>query len=173
MKRKLSEATSRFSGRFVLFTILAIAAVTVFITDQATQAQRPERREKRGADRPGRGRQMNPGSLIESSWTELTFGMKVDDETLLKSRSAHQKAWDNIRETMEEARQSGSWEGTRDTMKQINEEFMGSLKEVLTEEQLTQLKTSQKERLKREFRGGGRRGEGKRREGRRGGGKDK
>ncbi len=161
---------------FVLFTILAIAAVSMFITNQVTQAQRPERPERGerrgGPGGPGGRGRMNPTRLIENSWAELTFAIKADDETLLKPRPTHQKAWEDIAKTVE-ARETGDFQGIRDEMKLINKEFMEGLKEVLTEEQLTQLKESQQKRMEREFRGRGRRGEGRHGGGPRGGDADR
>ena len=52
---------------FVALAILAIAAVGVFITDQVTQAQRPDRPGPgaRQGGPPGRGGMMNPASLLK------------------------------------------------------------------------------------------------------------
>ncbi len=173
MKRKL----------FVLLTILAITAIGIFITDQVTQAQRPDRSE-RGERNRGRGGPggsggsggMRPTSLIENSWAGVTFALKVDDETLVKARPIHQKAWDDINKTMKEARESMDFGGMRGAIQEISKEFSEGLKGVLTEDQSAQLKEWQQEQMSQQMRRGrrggggeGRRGEGgRRREGRRG-----
>ena len=161
---------------FVLFTILATLAVGTLITDQITQAQRPDRpmrgEGRRGPGGPGGGR-MNPTGLIENSWAGLTFAVKVEDETLLKARPIHQKAWDDIHQAMKEARETRDFQGVRDTVEGIRNEFNSGLKAVLTEDQLAKLKEWQKEQMERQGwrgrRGEGRPGEGRHGEGRRGG----
>jgi len=148
---------------FVALAILAIAAVGVFITDQVTQAQRPDRPGPgaRQGGPPGRGGMMNPASLVETSWAGVAFAVKVDDQTLLKARPIHQKAWDDINKTMEEARAAGDFQGMRDKMAEISTEFRTSLEKVLTKDQLAKLDEWQRAQMEREGMRRGGRGEGR------------
>ena len=151
---------------FVLFTILAIAAIAVFVTDQVTQAQRPDRGEMR--DRPGGGRHgraggggrgFSPTTLIDSSWADLTFAVKVDDNTLIKARPVYQQYRDDLEKAVKEARDAGDFQGMREAMTGIREEFKASLKQVLTEDQIAQLDKLEAERMQQMgCRGGGRPG---------------
>jgi hypothetical protein len=99
MKRTLSKW-------LVLCIVLAVAAITVFVTDQATQAQRPERSQRPGGMRGGGGRGMNPMSLIDNSWSDLTFIVKVGDDALIKARPVYQKHRDDLEKTIQETRDS-------------------------------------------------------------------
>ena len=151
---------------FVLTAILAMAAVTVFLTNQVTQAQRPDRdgmRERAGGERRGGGgmRAFNPTSIIDNSWTDLTFSLKVDDETLIKARPVYQKHRESLQKTLKETRESGDRGGLREVFGKIGSEFKEDLKSVLTEEQIAQLDSHQQERMQQMMnRGGGRRGGG-------------
>ena len=151
---------------FVLTAILAMAAVTVFLTNQVTQAQRPDRggmRERAGGERRGGGgmRGFNPTSIIDNSWTDLTFSLKVDDETLIKARPVYQKHRDGLQKTLKEARESGDRDGLREAFGKVGSEFKADLKSVLTEEQIAKLETLQQERMQQMMnRGGGRGGGG-------------
>ena len=152
---------------FVLTAILAMAAVTVFLTNQVTQAQRPDRGGMRGGgggERRGGGGMrgfMNPTSIIDSSWTDLTFSVKVDDETLIKARPVYQKHRDNLQKTLKEARESGDREGLREAFGKIGSGFKADLKSVLTEDQIAQLEElTQKRNQQMMNRGGGRGGGG-------------
>jgi Spy/CpxP family protein refolding chaperone len=144
---------------FVALAILAIASVGVFITDQVTQAQRPDRpgAGARQGGPPGGGGMMNPASLVESSWAGVAFAVKVDDQTLLKARPIHQKAWDDINKMMEEARAAGDFQGMRDQMTEVRNEFRTNLEKVLTKDQLAKLDEWQRAQMER---GGMRRGGG-------------
>ena len=64
---------------FVLFTILAIAAIAVFVTDQVTQAQRPDRGERR--DRPGGGRRGGDGA-VGRRWHAWPRALCLDGGTI-------------------------------------------------------------------------------------------
>ena len=146
---------------FVLTAILAMAAVTVFLTNQVTQAQRPDRGGMRGGGGGGMRGFMNPTSIIDSSWTDLTFSVKVDDETLIKARPVYQKHRDNLQKTLKEARESGDRGGMREVFGKIGSEFQEDLKSVLTEEQIAELNTLQQKRMQQMMnRGGGRGGGG-------------
>ena len=153
---------------FVLTAILAMAAVTVFLTNQVTQAQRPdrgERRDRAGGERrggPGGMRGFNPTSIIiDNSWTDLTFSLKVDDDTLIKARPVYQKHRDNLEKTLKEASKSEDFGGIREAMREIHDGFKTDLKSVLTEEQIAQLDTLEGKRMQQMMgRGAGRRGGG-------------
>ena len=151
---------------FVLTAILAMAAVTVFVTNQVTQAQRPDRgemRDRAGGERRGGGgmRGFNPTSIIDNSWTDLTFAVKVDDDTLIKARPVYQKHRDSLEKAAKEASSSGDFRAVREAMGKIRDGFQTDLKSVLTEDQIAQLDTLQSERMQQMMnRGGGRRGGG-------------
>ena len=151
---------------FVLTAILAMAAVTVFLTNQVTQAQRPdrgERRDRAGGERRGGGgmRAFNPTSIIDNSWTDLTFALKVDDETLINARPVYQKHRDGLEKAVKEASSSGDFRAVRETMGKIRDGFQTDLKSVLTEEQIAKLDALQQERMQQMMnRGGGRGGGG-------------
>ncbi|MBI1924662.1 hypothetical protein HYR99_10460 [Candidatus Poribacteria bacterium] len=87
----------------------------------------------------------------------VAFAVKVDDQTLLKARPIHQKAWDDINKTMEEARAAGDFQGMRDKMAEVRNEFRTSLEKVLTKDQLAKLDEWQRAQMER---GGMRRGGG-------------
>ena len=149
---------------FVLLAILAIATVGVFITNQVTQAQRQDRpgqAQRPGGGPPGGGGMMNPASLVESSWAGVAFAVKVDDQTLLKTRSVHQKAWDDLNKTMAEAREAGDFQGMRDKMAEIRNEFRAGLEKSLTKDQLAKLDEWQKSQMERAAQRRGGRGEGR------------
>ena len=152
---------------FVLTAILAMAAVTVFLTNQITQAQRPdrgERRDRAGGERRGGGggmRGFNPTSIIDNSWTDLTFSLKVDDETLIKARPVYQKHRDGLEKAIKEASSSGDFRAVREAMGKIRDGFQTDLKAVLTEDQIAKLDALQAERMQQMMnRGGGRGGGG-------------
>ena len=151
---------------FVLTAILAMAAVTVFLTNQVTQAQRPDRggmRDRAGGERRGGGgmRGFSPTSIIDNSWTDLTFAVKVNDDTLIKARPIYQKHRDSLEKAAKEATSSGDFRAVREAFGKIGSEFQTDLKSVLTEEQIAQLDTLQAERRQQMMnRGGGRGGGG-------------
>jgi Spy/CpxP family protein refolding chaperone len=145
---------------FVLYTILAMAAIGVFVNNQATQAQRPER-PRRSRD-PGGGGRMNPSAIIDNSWAELTFSVKAEDEILLQARPIYQKSRDDLNQAIKEAREAGDFQGMRNTMTEIRQEFKTALKEILTEKQMDQLnKLEQRQMRQLGGRGGGRPGGGR------------
>ena len=149
---------------FFLLTILAIAAVAVFVIGPVTDAQRPERDQQRsrsGEMRGASGRRgaMSRTSVIDNSWVDLTFSLKVNDETLIKSRPIYQKHRDNLSKAIEEA--GGDSQAMRSAMMAVRNEFNTDLKTVLTDEQIAQLDKLGQERMRRTMnRGGGRRGGG-------------
>ncbi len=163
---------------FVLSAIAAIAIVGVFVFEHATSAQRPDRnaqseRGNRGGDRGNRGmmEMVNPVSIVDNSWVDLTFAVKVDDETLVKARPIYQATRYTFEMKMKELRASGDMRTVMAEMQKlmttVGPEFQAKLKEVLTEEQMTKLneltkkrQAEQKNRRNRWRGGGGERNRG-------------
>ena len=153
---------------FCMVSVLAVALIAVFVSNQITQAQRPDRSEMRERGRGGRGgaggmRGFSPTSIIDSSWTDLTFVVKVDDETLLKARPVFQKHREKLEKAFKEARESGDFQSMRLEMAQLRDAFATERDAVLTEEQISKLEALEAKRIEQMMhRGGG--------PGRRGGG---
>lgn len=138
--------------------IAVIAIVGLFVFEHATSAQRPDRNaqgqrgNRQGGDRGGRGMtgMMNPASLVDNSWIDLTFTLKVDDETLVKARPVYQTARDKFQAKMKETQASGDRRAAMAEMQSfaatVGKEFQSGLKEVLTEEQVTKLNELTKKR---------------------------
>ncbi len=133
--------------------IAVIAIVGLFVFEHATSAQRPNRdgqgeRGNRG-NRGGMG-MMNPASLVDNSWIDLTFSLKVDDETLVKARPIYQATRDKFAAKMKEVQASGDMRTAMSEMQSfaatVGKEFQAGLKEVLTEEQMAKLNELTKER---------------------------
>ena len=155
MLNRLNTAESRFSKWFLLVAILAVTTVIVFMTNQITQAQRPDRSEMR--DRRGGGMRgprgggggFSPTSLIDGSWVDLTFVLKVDNETLIKARPVYQNSRDALEKAMKEARDSGDFGSMRNAMMEVRESFKSELNKVLTEEQSEKLNALEQKRMER------------------------
>ena len=162
---------------FVMGAIAVIAITGFFVFEQATSAQRPDRNAqggnqgRQGGNRGGAG-MMNPASLVDDSWVDLTFVLKVDDDTLVKARPIYQASRDKFEAKMKELRASGDMRSAMTEMQSyaatVGKEFQMGLKEVLTEEQMTKLneltkkrQTEQAQRMNR-WRGGGGGGGGRR-----------
>ena len=130
---------------FCMVSVLAVALIAVFVSNQITQAQRPDRSEMRERGRGGRGgaggmRGFSPTSIIDSSWTDLTFVVKVDDETLLKARPVFQKHREKLEKTVKKAMESSDFQSLRLEMAQLRDAFATERDTVLTEEQISNLK---------------------------------
>ena len=155
---------------FVMGAIAVIAITGFFVFEQATSAQRPDRNAqggnqgRQGGNRGGAG-MMNPASLVDDSWVDLTFVLKVEDDTLVKARPIYQASRDKFEAKMKELRASGDMRSAMTEMQSyaatVGKEFQMGLKEVLTEEQMTKLneltkkrQTEQAQRMNR-WRGGG------------------
>ncbi len=194
---------------FVISAIALIAIAGLFVFEHVTSAQRPDRNTQPGqgqrGERPGGDRgnrsmvmnnlvSLNPVSIVENSWIDLSFKVGVDEETLMNAYLVYQATHKNFQMKMkeilekykpkvEEAFASGDqragFEAIRDEadqevgvlLKSSGIEFQASLEKVLSKEQLTKLNELTKERqaalLQRtnRFRGG----EGGQRGGQRGG----
>lgn len=171
---------------FAIAAIAVLAILGVFIFEYATLAQRPdrnvqtpgERGNRQGGERGNRGGMqgmINPVSWINDSWVDLTFTMKVDDESLVKARPVYQAARDKFASKMEELQASNNREAAMAEMQSftavVGKEFTTGLQEVLTKEQVAKVteliknrqtaQQEQRQRMRNRFRGG---------EGRRGGG---
>lgn len=169
---------------FAIAAIAVLAILGVFIFEYATLAQRPDRNAQnqqrgnsQGGERGGRGMGMgmtNYASIVDNSWLDLTFAVKVDDETLIKARPIYQVTREKFVKKIEEIRSSGNMQGAQAEMQSFlattGSEFQASLKEVLTEEQMAKLneltkqrqerQNEQRQRMNRFREGGGRRGGG-------------
>ena len=158
--------------------IAVIAIVGLFVFEHATSAQRPDRdaqgqRGNRQGSQRGGGGMMNYASLVDNSWLDLTFGVKVDDETLVKARPIYQVSRDEVMMKMEALRQPDTRETATKEIQAILKDVNTSLKEILTEEEMAKLSELTKKRVTEmqqrtnRWRGGG---EGGRRGGGGGGG---
>lgn len=166
---------------FVLGAIALIAVVGLFVFEHATSAQRPDRNsqpgegqrgERPGGDRGGRNMMgmFNATSFVDNSWLDLSFKVKVGDETLIKARSIHQAARDKLETKIKKIVESGDMRAGFAEFQtfRVNtiKELSTSLKEVLTQEEFAALTKSLKEREAAEqarrnrFRGGGQGGQG-------------
>ncbi len=159
---------------FVLSAIALIAVVSLLVFEHATSAQRPDRdaqpEQGQRGERPGgdRARDMmrmfNPASFVDNSWLDLTFQVKVNDETLVKARSIHQATRDKIEMKMKEIMASGDMRAARTEIQTFStaaiKELHLGLKEVLTKEELTKLtelmkkRTAAEQERRNRFRGG-------------------
>ena len=166
---------------FAIGAIAVLAIVGVFIFEYATLAQRPDRNaqnqrgNRQGGERGGRGMRsmmmmQQLVSTVENSWIDLTFSVKVDDETLVKARPIYQETHNKVITHRKEVQAADDIDAAmkerQPMLIKVGEEFNARLKEVLTEEQFTKLKelrrkreTEQQQRMNR-FRGGGERGRG-------------
>ena len=158
---------------FAIGAIAVLAIVGLFVFEYATLAQRPDRNaqnqrgNRQGGDRGNRGGagMINPVSWINDSWVDLTFTIKVDDESLVKARPVYQAARDKFDAKMKEIQASGDRQAAMTEMRNlattVGKEFTAGLKEVLTAEQAAKVnelimkrQTEQQQRMNR-FRGGG------------------
>jgi hypothetical protein len=128
---------------FVLAAILTMVAMTIILINEVTQAQSPNR----GNPSVDIGAFVTP--FADKSWVDLTFTLKVDDDTLIKARPIYQKYRDNLENTVNAEREPGAnWYGL---MKAIRDEFQAELQSVLTEAQIAELNTLEKQRLLKEL----------------------
>ena len=149
---------------FVIAAIAVLAILGIFVFEYATLAQRPDRNaqnqqrgNRQGGERGNRGGMpgmIDPMSLVDNSWVDLTFAVKVDDETLVKARPIYQATREKFASKMKELRASGDWQAMRSEIQKlvmaVGPEFQASLKEVLTEEQMAKLNELTKQRQERQ-----------------------
>ena len=140
---------------FVLSAIAAIAMVGMFVfenTAAAHQQARNKQQNRNENSRAARGRiaAVNPVAALNNSWIDLTFGVKLDTETLAKAHPIYQKTRETLQTQIKEVRKSDEKRGAvkklRESIKETNAKFKASLKEILTEEQMTKLTELTKKR---------------------------
>ena len=172
---------------FAIGTIALMAVVSLFIFEHVTDAQRPDRNaqpgqnqrgERPGGDRGNRGMTeilnlpINPVSIVENSWIDLSFKVGVDDESLVHARPIYKATLETFEMKMKELRgkheaklkeafASGDQRAAFQQARTIREEmekdvgvllnssgkaFQAELKEVLSKADLTHLNKLTKER---------------------------
>ena len=133
---------------FVLNAIAAIAMVGMFVFENTAAAHRQaqsKRQHRNDNARAARGRvaMVNPVTALNTSWIALTFGVKVDEETLAKARPIYQETRETLQKQIKEARESDEKRAAvkklRESIKETHTKFQANLKEILTEEQMTKL----------------------------------
>ncbi len=169
---------------FAIAAIAVLAILGVFIFEYATLAQRPDRNaqnqqrgNRQGGERGNRGGMqgmVDPIAIVDNSWVDLTFAVKVDDETLVKARPIYQATREQFAAKMTELRAAGDWQAMQSEVQKLlttaGPKFQASLKEVLTADQLAKLneltkqrqerQNQQRQRMNRFREGGGRPGGG-------------
>ena len=140
---------------FVLSTIAVIAMVGMFVFENTAAAHRQvqsKRQHRNDNARAARGRiaTVNPVTALNNSWIDLTFGVKVDEETLAKARPIYQETREALQKQIKEVRKSDEKRAAvkkmREGIKETNAKFNASLKKILTEEQITKLTELTKKR---------------------------
>ena len=138
---------------FVLSAIAAIAMVGMFVFENIAAAHdiTPNKKESRNVGRGRIARMVNPVSALNQSWLDLTFGVKADQETLAKALPIYQETREALQKQVKEAykvsdtkREAAKKVG--EVVKETKAKFNASLKEVLTEEQMTKLTELTKKR---------------------------
>jgi hypothetical protein len=136
---------------FVLSAIAAIAMVGMFVFENTAAAHQQARNKQqyRNSVR-GRTARVNPVAALNQSWIDLTFGVKLDTETLAKAHPIYQKTRETLQTQIKEVRKSDEKRGAvkklRESIKETNAKFNASLKEILTEEQMAKLTELTKKR---------------------------
>ena len=140
---------------FVLSAIATIAMVGMFVFENTAAAHREihNKREYRNDNaRAARGRiaTVNPVVALNQSWIDLTFGVKLDVETLAKVHPIYQKTREALQTQIKKAREADqkreAVKKLRERVKETQTQFYASLKEILTEEQMTKLTELTKKR---------------------------
>ena len=138
---------------FVLSAIAAVAMVGMFVFENIAAAHEITRNknESRNVGRGRIARMVNPVSALNQSWLDLTFGVKADQETLAKALPIYQETREALQKQVKEAykvsdtkREAAKKVG--EVVKETKAKFNASLKEVLTEEQMTKLTELTKKR---------------------------
>ena len=140
---------------FVLSAIATIAMVGTFVFENTAAAHREvqnKRQYRNDNARAARGRiaTVNPVAALNNSWIDLTFGMEVDAETLAKAHPIYQETRKTLQTQIKEARESDEKRAAvkklRESIKETNAKFKASLKDILTEAQMTKLTELTKKR---------------------------
>lgn len=126
------------SRYFVLASILTMGVITIILINEVTQAQSPNRDDHLAAI------VASVTLFADKSWADLTFTLKVDDDTLIKARPIYQRYRDNLESTIKDRKPGGAYE----LVKAIRNEFEADLQEVLTKAQMTELKALEKKRVR-------------------------
>lgn len=131
---------------FALSAIAVMAMVGMFVFENTAAAheQTRSKKESRNVSRGRIARMVNPMSALNQSLIDLTFGVKADQETLAKALPIYQETCKALEKQIKEARTAA--DSRREAAKKISEgvketytKFNASLKEILTEEQMTKL----------------------------------
>lgn len=138
---------------FVLSAIAVIAMVGMFVFENTAAAHdiTPNKKESRNVGRGRIARMVNPVSALNQSWLDLTFGVKADQETMAKALPIYQETREALQKQIKEAYKVSDTK--REAAKKVSEvvketkaKFNASLKEILTEEQMTKLTELTKKR---------------------------
>ena len=138
---------------FVLSAIAAVAMVGMFVFENLAAAHdiTPNKKESRNVGRSRIARMVNPVSALNQSWLDLTFGVKADQETLAKALPIYQETREALQKQVKEAYKVSDTKREAakkvvEVVKETKAKFNASLKEVLTEEQMTKLTELTKKR---------------------------
>ena len=133
--------------------VIAMVGMVVFENTAAAHREVHNKRQYRNDNaRAARGKiaTVNPVVALNNSWIDLTFGVKLDVETLAKVHPIYQKTREALQTQIKEARESDekreAMKKLREGVKETQTKFYASLKEVLTEEQMTKLTELTKKR---------------------------
>ena len=91
---------------FALTAIATIAMVGMVVFEYTAEAhlQTRNRQESRNVNRVRIARMVNPVSALHQSWIDLTFGVKVDEETLTKALPIYLETRDTLQTQINKAR---------------------------------------------------------------------
>ncbi|MBM3235620.1 hypothetical protein FJZ31_04910 [Candidatus Poribacteria bacterium] len=132
--------------------VLALAFVTVLVIQSLTEAQsqRPRQSER------GVGRSVPAGSFgamvgqllsLPASWWQVSVGIGISDEQLVKARPIYQEAWKKAQDLRKERPQNREeMEARLAKAKEINAEIGEKLNKILTKEQFSQYEDWEKKR---------------------------
>ena len=136
---------------FVLSAIATIAMVGMFVFENTALAHQLVRNKRQHLNvNPSRIARVNPLSVLNKSWIDLTFSVKANEEILAKARPIYQETRDALQKQIKEARKTvrprAAVKKIQGIVKKTDAKFNASLKEVLTEEQMTKLTKLTKKR---------------------------
>lgn len=153
MKRKWFFMAKLASQYCTVGAIAVMAMVGMFVFENTAAAHEisQSKKESRNVGRSRIARLVNPVSALNQSWIDLTFGVKADPETLAKALPIYQETREALQKQIKEAHTAA--DSRREAAKKISEgvketytKFNASLKEILTEEQMTKLTELKKKR---------------------------
>ena len=127
-----------------------------------SDGERGEGRQRRGERQGGGNRMSGIANMITgtvgASWVGLSFMVDVDDETLIKARPIYKETMDKSKQMVSEAMKSQDWQSIRPKMGEIMENHKSSMKNLLSEDQMSKLEEYEKEQQSQQmqrFGGGG------------------